>query len=156
MRKLDETAQGLAVDKLPECHCVVQMKRFYAAVEQEVLYLLLEASGVGYVWRRLQARHSKEVSPAAAGRIDRGSSMSLSFAYLLEMSSSAVLEICKGDASQQHEVLAVMRSISHMSNEERYKAVGIDSSAVQEQVWFSSPPHARCISLVDHGRCKCM
>lgn len=112
----------------------VQIRRFHAAVEQEILYLILEARGVGCVWRRLQARHFKEIAAAYAGTSNRSSSEALSFKYLFNLSGAAILELCKGENSLAQKVQSVITQIGKMSTEERFKAIGMDSVTVQEQV----------------------
>lgn len=110
------------------------MHRFSAAVEQEILYLLLEARGVGCVWRRLQARHFKETAAACAGTNKRSPCEVLSFQYLINLSGAAILEICKGASSLAHKMQSLVKQVADMSNVERFKAIGMDSVTVQEQV----------------------
>lgn len=103
-------------------------------MEQEILYLLLEARGVGCIWRRLQARHLKETAAACAGTATRSPSEGLSFNYLFSLSGSAIVEICKGEHALAQEVISVSRQLSKLSNEDRNKAIGMDYGVVQEQV----------------------
>eukprot|EP00892_Ulva_mutabilis_P008407 jgi/Ulvmu1/5939/UM026_0061.1 len=122
----DDCLEVVGMDK-------VQMSRFHAGVEQDMLYLFLEAHGVGYVWRRLQARHSKEMASAAVVRKNHGSPVALSFAYVLNLSGPAILDLCKGDPARAHDVKAVIRKAFEMPAEQRYNTVDVDGTAVQEQ-----------------------
>lgn len=82
------------------------------------------------------------------------SNAALSLEYFLALSTSAVLDLCKGETCQAQDVLAVIRKVSKMPTEERYSAVCMDGIAVQEQVCTLFP--RQCCSFKHGLHCENM
>lgn len=113
----------------------VQVARFFAVVEQEVLCLLLEASGVGHdVWRRLVARHAKELQALAARKSPAEADCFISFAYTCSLPQPAIREICKGDIARAHEVSLVLAQLQAIKPEDRADAARTCHFPEQDQV----------------------
>lgn len=113
----------------------VQVARFFAVVEQEVLCLLLEVSGVGHdVWRRLVARHAKELQALPASKAPSEADSFISFAYTCSLPQPAIRELCKGDAARAHEVSLLLAKLQAIKPEGRADAARTCHFPEQDQV----------------------
>lgn len=111
------------------------MARFFAVVEQEVLCLLLEAKCVGHdVWRRLIARHAKELQALPASRAVSEADSFVSFPYTCNLPQPAIRELCKGDAARAHEVSLVLTKLQAIKQEDRASAAQTCHFPEQDQV----------------------
>jgi hypothetical protein len=118
----------------------LQVARFFAVVEQEVLCLLLEANGVGHdVWRRLVSRHAKELQYSSQARPAASKATTevdtfMSFAYACSLPQPAIWEVCKGDAARAHEVSLVLAKLQAIKPEGRADAARTCHFPEQDQV----------------------